>query len=270
VSVLRSSPMEGTSGQAPAEGPAAAESGSQTRSRRCRRPTPSSIRPTRRSIRQASRSSLIDVDRVRPHFERYALLDDQVVFLKSSLKDTLPTGDVERLAVLPVDADPYESTMDGLVHLCDKVSPGGCVIVGDFWIPACAKAVLDFRKERGIGDPVQRIDWTGVYWAKGEGGAGCCALTAISGAIAVELCARPGVVPLSWCDCDRSEEHEMANQKPASNPTSDASEPHVHGPDCDHGPAAEPFRRSEAKLGRNDPCHCGSGKKFKKCHGAPT
>jgi preprotein translocase subunit SecA len=22
------------------------------------------------------------------------------------------------------------------------------------------------------------------------------------------------------------------------------------------------------KLGRNDPCWCGSGKKFKKCHGA--
>ena len=21
------------------------------------------------------------------------------------------------------------------------------------------------------------------------------------------------------------------------------------------------------KVGRNDPCHCGSGKKFKKCHG---
>ncbi len=25
--------------------------------------------------------------------------------------------------------------------------------------------------------------------------------------------------------------------------------------------------RSEAKVGRNDPCHCGSGKKFKKCCG---
>jgi len=22
-------------------------------------------------------------------------------------------------------------------------------------------------------------------------------------------------------------------------------------------------------VGRNDPCHCGSGKKFKKCHGVP-
>ena len=29
----------------------------------------------------------------------------------------------------------------------------------------------------------------------------------------------------------------------------------------------EPIKRSEPKLGRNDPCHCGSGKKFKQCHG---
>lgn len=27
-----------------------------------------------------------------------------------------------------------------------------------------------------------------------------------------------------------------------------------------------PFRRRFAKVGRNDPCPCGSGKKFKKCH----
>jgi preprotein translocase subunit SecA len=27
-------------------------------------------------------------------------------------------------------------------------------------------------------------------------------------------------------------------------------------------------RREEPKVGRNDPCPCGSGKKYKKCHGA--
>ena len=27
-------------------------------------------------------------------------------------------------------------------------------------------------------------------------------------------------------------------------------------------------RRDEPKIGRNDPCYCGSGKKYKKCHGA--
>jgi uncharacterized protein YecA (UPF0149 family) len=59
----------------------------------------------------------------------------------------------------------------------------------------------------------------------------------------------------------------MQRRKPAE------PEPHVHGPDCDHdhahaGAPAEPYRRDEPKLGRNDPCHCGSGKKYKKCHGA--
>ena len=27
------------------------------------------------------------------------------------------------------------------------------------------------------------------------------------------------------------------------------------------------IKREEPKIGRNDPCYCGSGKKFKKCHG---
>ncbi len=29
----------------------------------------------------------------------------------------------------------------------------------------------------------------------------------------------------------------------------------------------QPFVRGEKKLGRNEPCWCGSGKKFKQCHG---
>lgn len=33
-------------------------------------------------------------------------------------------------------------------------------------------------------------------------------------------------------------------------------------------PAAQPVRRATPKTGRNDPCPCGSGKKFKKCCGA--
>jgi SEC-C motif-containing protein len=33
-------------------------------------------------------------------------------------------------------------------------------------------------------------------------------------------------------------------------------------------PAQKPFKNEAVAPGRNDPCHCGSGKKFKKCHGA--
>ena len=33
-------------------------------------------------------------------------------------------------------------------------------------------------------------------------------------------------------------------------------------------PQGQPFRRETPKVGRNDPCPCGSGKKYKKCCGA--
>jgi preprotein translocase subunit SecA len=31
--------------------------------------------------------------------------------------------------------------------------------------------------------------------------------------------------------------------------------------------APSPVKRAQTKVGRNDPCPCGSGKKYKKCHG---
>jgi preprotein translocase subunit SecA len=48
---------------------------------------------------------------------------------------------------------------------------------------------------------------------------------------------------------------------------------HVHGPGCSHGHhhhhhPVQPYVREHAKVGRNDPCPCGSTKKFKKCCGA--
>jgi preprotein translocase subunit SecA len=40
--------------------------------------------------------------------------------------------------------------------------------------------------------------------------------------------------------------------------------------DAVEAPVAVETRRLDdtEKIGRNDPCWCGSGKKFKKCHGA--
>jgi len=32
-------------------------------------------------------------------------------------------------------------------------------------------------------------------------------------------------------------------------------------------PVSKPVKSTGPKIGRNDPCHCGSGKKYKKCHG---
>ncbi|MDD4976674.1 MAG: SEC-C metal-binding domain-containing protein [Bacteriovorax sp.] len=45
---------------------------------------------------------------------------------------------------------------------------------------------------------------------------------------------------------------------------------HIHGPSCSHGhqhTLLRPITREAPKVGRNDPCPCGSQKKFKKCCG---
>ncbi len=36
-----------------------------------------------------------------------------------------------------------------------------------------------------------------------------------------------------------------------------------------HGPAKKPLPKQGDKIGRNEPCWCGSGRKFKQCHGRP-
>ena len=111
---------------------------------------------------------MVGADRVRANFERYGLLDDRVRFLEGWFADTLATAPIEQLAVLRLDGDLYESTMDALVPLYEKVSPGGFVIVDDYgaWEP-CRKAVDDFRAEHDITDEIIEVDWTGVYWRKG-------------------------------------------------------------------------------------------------------
>ena len=112
----------------------------------------------------------VSQEEVELNFKRYQLLDDQVKFLKGWFSDTLPNAPIERLAVARLDADMYESTMDALVNLYDRVSPGGYIIIDDYLlIRACKQAVLDFRNGRDIDDELIPIDWNAVYWKKGSG-----------------------------------------------------------------------------------------------------
>ncbi len=109
----------------------------------------------------------VPLEEVKANFARYGLLDDRVRFLPGWFKDTLPAAPIDRLAVLRVDGDLYESTMDALHPLYDKVSPGGFVIVDDYGcVAGCRQAVDEFRAEHRIEEPLTEIDWTGVFWRK--------------------------------------------------------------------------------------------------------
>lgn len=109
----------------------------------------------------------IPLEQVKANFKAYGLLDDQVRFLKGWFKDTLPGAPIERLAVMRLDGDMYESTMDALSALYPRLSVGGFAVIDDFGaVPGCRKAIEDFRRDRGITARIHEIDWSGIYWRR--------------------------------------------------------------------------------------------------------
>jgi hypothetical protein len=102
------------------------------------------------------------------------LLDEQVHFLKGWFKDTLPGAPLQRLAVMRLDGDYYESTRDALRNLYHRLSPGGYAIIDDYgedtWT-YCRKAVDEFRAEQNIHDPLVRVDSKCYYWQRSAGAA---------------------------------------------------------------------------------------------------
>jgi hypothetical protein len=109
----------------------------------------------------------VSLEQVKDNFRAYGLLNDHVRFLKGWFKDTLPTAPIKRLAVLRMDGDMYQSTMQALEALYPKLSVGGYVIVDDYGaIEQCREAVHDYRDAHGISDEMTRVDWTGVHWKR--------------------------------------------------------------------------------------------------------
>jgi len=113
------------------------------------------------------RELAISFESVKAHFDAYGLLDGQVEFLKGWFSDTLPTLAGRQFALIRLDGDMYQSTIEALDNLYDLLSPGGFVIIDDYGaIPACKAAVDEFRTQRGITEPMQPVDWTGTWWRK--------------------------------------------------------------------------------------------------------
>lgn len=108
----------------------------------------------------------VSEETVAHNFALYGLLDEQVRFLKGWFCDTLPTAPIEQLAVLRLDGDLYASTMDALVNLYPRLAPGGYVIIDDYVIDSCRRAVGDYREANGITTPIHDVDGWCVYWRR--------------------------------------------------------------------------------------------------------
>jgi O-methyltransferase len=109
----------------------------------------------------------ISLEEVKTNFAKFNLLDEQVVFLKGWFKDTMKDVPSKEIAVLRLDGDMYESTIDPLIHLFDRVPNGGWIIIDDYEVvPAAKQAVHDFLDSKNLKVDMNPIDGVGVYFRK--------------------------------------------------------------------------------------------------------
>lgn len=107
---------------------------------------------------------------VASNFRKYGLLDHNVVFAKGFFNETMPElkKHAERFSVMRLDGDMYESTVDVLYNLYDKLSIGGYVIMDDWFGFPSKTACEDFFRVHGIQPEIIPIDNFSAYWKKTE------------------------------------------------------------------------------------------------------
>jgi hypothetical protein len=90
---------------------------------------------------------------------------DRIRFVEGPVEQTIPGEAPERIAILRIDTDWYESTLHELIHLYPRLSPGGILIIDDYghWQGA-QKAVDEYFKDAPLF--LNRIDYTGRVGVK--------------------------------------------------------------------------------------------------------
>jgi O-methyltransferase len=102
-----------------------------------------------------------ELDEVRELFAGYGVADG-VRFVKGFFQETFPRSPINRIALLHIDADWYESVRFCLENFYDKVVPGGIIQFDDYgYWKGARKAVDEFFAQRAITLPLKRLDYSG-------------------------------------------------------------------------------------------------------------
>lgn len=101
-------------------------------------------------------------EEVRRNLQRTGYPESMIHFVTGRVEETIPDQAPERLALLRLDTDWYESTRHELEHLYPRLSPGGVLIIDDYgyWLGA-RKAVDEFLGRLPEKMLLNRLDFSG-------------------------------------------------------------------------------------------------------------
>jgi O-methyltransferase len=110
----------------------------------------------------ASAWCLSPLDEVRENVFSTGYPKDKIHVITGKVEDTIPRNVPEKVALLRLDTDWYESTKHELTHLFPLLQPNGVLIIDDYghWEGA-RRAVDEYISEQNICILLSRIDYTG-------------------------------------------------------------------------------------------------------------
>jgi hypothetical protein len=107
------------------------------------------------------------LDDVRANVDSHGFLDERTRFLPGFFDDTLPRLTDERLALIRLDSDAYDSVRCSLEQLYPLLSPGGIVIIDDWHLVSCRMAVQNYRMLHKLGGELT-VSAGNAWWVKQE------------------------------------------------------------------------------------------------------
>ena len=111
--------------------------------------------------------AVASLDEVKSNMGSTGIAAERVEYVPGPVEETIPGTVPERIALLRLDTDWYESTRHELEHLWDRLEPGGVLIIDDYghWAGA-RQAVDEFFATREDAPLLGRVDYTGRIGVK--------------------------------------------------------------------------------------------------------
>lgn len=106
--------------------------------------------------------SYASLGRVKTNMLSTGYSHENIIFVKGRVEETIPSVTPERIAILRLDTDWYESTYHELTHLFPRLSIGGVLIIDDYgYWKGAQKATDKYFTENEIKISLEKIDFTG-------------------------------------------------------------------------------------------------------------
>jgi O-methyltransferase len=108
-----------------------------------------------------------ELDEVKANLARSGYPAESIHFVPGMVEETIPHSIPERIALLRLDTDWYESTRHELEHLFPRLSPGGVMIVDDYgdWAGS-RQAVDEYFARMKITGMLHRLDYSARLFIK--------------------------------------------------------------------------------------------------------